>query len=79
MGKKDIAVCKFLSDKDRFAEIVNAAEFGGAPVLRGDMLEAEDGRYAVLRPKGKQKGKQTQPQEWFRDIKMRTKNGDWIV
>ncbi len=42
MGKKDIAVCNFLSDKDRFAEIVNAAEFGGEPVLRGDMLEAED-------------------------------------
>ena len=49
MGKKDIAVCNFLSDKDRFAEIVNAAEFGGVPVLRGDMLELEDGRYADMR------------------------------
>lgn len=79
MGKYNIAVCNYLSDNDRFAELVNVSEFGGRPVLRGDMLESDDGHYTVLRPKRKQKGKQAQPKEWFRDIKKRTKNGDWIV
>lgn len=79
MGKKDIAVCKFLSDKDRFAEIVNAAEFGGAPVLRGDMLEAEDGRYADIRSEGGRGKKVSVPQMRFRDVKMRTKSGEWLV
>ncbi len=32
MGKNNIAVCKYLSDNDRFAELVNVSEFGGHPV-----------------------------------------------
>ena len=37
MGKYDAAVCRFLTDRDRFAELINASEFQGRQVLRGDM------------------------------------------
>ncbi len=79
MGKCDVAVCNYLSDNDRFAELVNASEFGGKQVLRGDMLETDDGRYANLRPKQKQNEAKLQAEQRFRDIKKRTKNGEWLV
>ncbi len=77
MGKYDVAVCQYLSDNERFAELFNASEFGGKPMLTADMLESEDGRYNVLLPKtqsGKMKTKTC-----GRDIKKRTRNGDWLV
>ena len=79
MGKYDIAICNYLSDNDRFAELFNASEFGGKQVLRGDMLESDDGRYTILRPKRKQNKKEPQTGNRFRDIKKRTRNGDWLV
>lgn len=79
MGKYDAAVCRFLTDRDRFAELINASEFQGRQVLRGDMLEPDDGRYINLRPNRKQTDKKAQAKEHFRDIKMRTKTGEWIV
>lgn len=36
MGKYDVAVCHYLSDNERFAELFNASEFGGKPVLAAE-------------------------------------------
>lgn len=66
--KYNIAVYNYLSDNDRFAELINASEFGGKTVLRGDMLESDDSRYAVLCPKQKQSSKGSQLDElWSRE------------
>lgn len=79
MGKCNAAMCRYLTDRDRFAELINVSEFQGRPVLRGDMLEPDDVRYGELRPNQQQNSRKPQMEEHFRDIKMRTKTGEWIA
>lgn len=42
MGKKDIAVKKWLSDKGRFSDMCNAVLFGGEQVVSAEDLERAD-------------------------------------
>ena len=44
MGKNDVRISVWLSEKDRFADLYNAALFHGKPVFTADTLEKMDTR-----------------------------------
>ena len=48
MGKGHIAVNKYMSDKARFADLVNGKLFGGEQVVLSEELEKVDGESEIL-------------------------------
>lgn len=77
MGKKDIAVKKWLSDKGRFSDMCNAVLFGGEQVVSAEDLERADSESDIIitDKNGKRRGVQR-----YRDIVMRWKQGaEFIV
>lgn len=48
MGKKDIAVKKWLSDKGRFSDMCNAVLFGGEQVVSAEDLERADSESDII-------------------------------
>lgn len=77
MGKKDIAVKKWLSDKGRFSDMCNAVLFGGEQVVSAEDLERADSESDIIitDKNGKSRGVQR-----YRDIVMRWKQGaEFIV
>lgn len=76
MGKNDIAVRKWLSDKERFSDVCNAVLFGGEKVVLAEDLERADSESAIIitDKKGKSRGVKR-----YRDIVMRWKYGAELV
>lgn len=70
MGKNDIAVKKWLSDKKRFADLFNGTFFNGEQIICPEDLEVVESESAVLftEKNGKDKGMKR-----YRDIVMRWK------
>ncbi len=76
MGKYDNAMYQFLDNNERFAELFNAVLFQGRPVIRGEMLQSEDGRYVVCEEDFRGDAKTTNR---FRDLKKQLKSGGWLA
>ncbi len=72
MGKKDIAVRRWLSDKGRFSDVCNAVLFGGEQVVLAEELERADSESDIIitDKRGKSRGVKR-----YRDIVMRWKYG----
>lgn len=72
MGKSDIAVWKWLSNKVRFADLFNGVVFSGEQVISPEKLELISGKTGeiVTDKNGMEKGVQR-----YRDIAMRWKDG----
>jgi len=72
MGKNDMAVRKWLSDKRRFADLCNASLFGGKEIVLQKDLKIADSRSDLIftNKQGKQEGVQR-----FRDIAMEWRYG----
>lgn len=71
MGKGHIAVNKYISDKARFADLINGAYFGGKQIVLPEQLEQVTGEYEILLEdkNGKSIGKTR-----YRDVIMRWNN-----
>lgn len=70
MGKNDIAVKQWLSDKERFADLFNGIIFGGRKVIRASELELISGESDILL---KDKKGREKILKRYRDIVMRWK------
>jgi len=70
MGKTDVVMRDYLSDRTRFADFFNGVFFHGTPVIKAtDLLEASE-QYAS------DKGKHISPR--FRDLKMTLRTGETL-
>ena len=72
MGKGHIAVNKYMSDKARFADLVNGKLFGGEQVVLPEELEKVDGESEILL---EDKNQKTIGKTRYRDLVMRWKRG----
>ncbi len=82
MGKYDEAMCRYLSDNDRFADLFNAVLFGGRAVVQGELLEDASERYVdVLSDAASRMGAGEQPRydSSVRDIRKRMRTGECLV
>ena len=80
MGKADIAVKNWLSDKERFADLFNGTVFGGKQVVLPENLEDMDRETDIIVTDKREKGRGVQR---FRDIVKNGKKGScwrfWLV
>lgn len=72
MGKGHIAVNKYMSDKARFAYLVNGKLFGGEQVVLPEELEKVEGESEILL---EDKNQRTSGKTRYRDVIMRWKKG----
>lgn len=82
MGKYDDAMYRYLSDNDRFADLINAVLFDGRAVVRGELLEdASERRVEVAPdaiPQAGARGR-IQYEKSVRDICKRMRTGECFV
>lgn len=72
MGKGHIAVNKYISDKTRFADLINGKLFGGEQVVLPEELEKVEGESEILL---EDKNGKTSGKTRYRDVVMRWKKG----
>ena len=72
MGKGHIAVNKYMSDKVRFADLINGKIFGGEQVVLPEELEKVEGESEILL---EDKNKRTNAKTRYRDVVMRRNKG----
>ena len=76
MGKSDVYMKRWLSNKERFADLINGSLFHGKQIFSGDSLRAEDKEQRIMIRKSD--GKEIAVQR-YRDIIMTTENQTRIV
>ena len=72
MGKGHIAVNKYMSDKVRFADLINGKIFGGEQIVAPDELEKVEGESEILL---EDKNRKTNAKTRYRDVIMRWNKG----
>ena len=72
MGKGHIAFNKYISDKTRFADLINGKLFGGEQVVLPEELEKVEGESEILL---EDKNGKTSGKTRYRDVVMRWKKG----
>lgn len=76
MGKSDVYMKRWLSNKERFVDLINGSLFHGKQIFSGDSLRAEDKEQRIMIRKSD--GKEIAVQR-YRDIIMTTENQTRIV
>ena len=74
MGEIDVAMCEYLEDRERIADLFNGFFFQGRPVIRAENIEDYEEKYPVKRLGG---GKHTRQngRVRYRDIVKKLQNG----
>lgn len=68
MGKADVSLKDYLSDRERFADLFNAYLFDGAEVIKADKLEIINNESSVILPDNMGKRRMVTR---FSDVRMR--------
>lgn len=77
MGRSNVVMKRWLSDKRRLASLVNGALFQGEIILKPEAMKKEDGAQGLYREKGEKK--KALQEEKYRDIIMYSNDGIRIL